>query len=83
MTENMSSSEITPLSGEQLNDLVTSFDASQSNRLAMNAVTAAGIDKVALNYDRSVCCSAASPSPSTTARSPIRTVPVAAGCSAR
>ena len=53
MTENMSSSEITPLSGEQLNDLVTSFDASQSNRLAMNAVTAAGIDKVALNYDRS------------------------------
>ena len=53
MTENTSSSEITPLSGEQLNDLVTSFDASQSNRLAMNAVTAAGIDKVALNYDRS------------------------------
>lgn len=53
MTENTSSSEITPLSGEQLNDLVASFDASQSNRLAMNAVTAAGIDKVALNYDRS------------------------------
>ena len=44
MTENTSSSEITPLSGEQLNDLVASFDASQSNRLAMNAVTAAGID---------------------------------------
>ena len=36
MTENTSSSEITPLSGEQLNDLVASFDASQSNRLAMN-----------------------------------------------
>ena len=53
MTENTSSSEITPLSGEQLNDLVASFDTSQSNRLAMNAVTAAGIDKVALNYDRS------------------------------
>ena len=43
MTENTSSSEITPLSGEQLNDLVASFDASQSNRLAMNAVTAAAV----------------------------------------
>ena len=44
--------EITPLSSDALDGLVSAFDAEPSNRLAMNAVTAAGIAKVALNYDR-------------------------------
>ena len=46
-------SELTPLTGEALNTLRGDFAQSGTNRLAMNAVTAAGIDKVALNYDRS------------------------------
>lgn len=44
--------DITPLSGDELNKLVDDFEASEHNRMAMNAVTAAGIDKVARNYDR-------------------------------
>ncbi len=43
--------DITPLSGDELNKLVDDFEASEHNRMAMNAVTAAGIDKVARNYD--------------------------------
>ena len=44
--------QITPLSGEALDNLRHEFDASAQNRLAMNAVTAAGIQDVARNYDR-------------------------------
>ncbi|MEE8737715.1 MAG: C1 family peptidase [Bifidobacterium sp.] len=45
--------EITPLTHQQLIALRADFDGSDSNRIAMNAVTAAGIEKVARNYDRS------------------------------
>ncbi|MBW3078546.1 C1 family peptidase [Bifidobacterium simiiventris] len=45
-------SEITALSADALGKLRDEFDADGTNRLAMNAVTAAGIDKVARNYDR-------------------------------
>ena len=44
--------EITKLSVEDLQSLRDSFTANETNRIAMNAVTAAGIDKVAKNYDR-------------------------------
>ena len=44
--------ELTPLSAETLGELCADFDSNAANRLAMNAVTAAGIDKVARNYDR-------------------------------
>ena len=44
--------EITKLSVEDLQSLRDSFTADETNRIAMNAVTAAGIDKVAKNYDR-------------------------------
>ena len=44
--------EITKLSVEDLQSLRDSFTAYETNRIAMNAVTAAGIDKVAKNYDR-------------------------------
>ena len=44
--------EITKLSEEDLQSLRDSFTADETNRIAMNAVTAAGIDKVAKNYDR-------------------------------
>ena len=37
---------------EDLQSLRDSFTADETNRIAMNAVTAAGIDKVAKNYDR-------------------------------
>ena len=43
---------ITPLGEEVLAALRNEFDADGTNRMAMNAVTAAGLDKVALNYDR-------------------------------
>ena len=43
---------ITPLAHSTLDDLRTGFEARPQNRLAMNAVTAAGIEKVALNYER-------------------------------
>ena len=43
---------ITPLDHSTLDDLHTGFEARPQNRLAMNAVTAAGIEKVALNYER-------------------------------
>ena len=33
--------DITPLSGDELNKLVDDFEASEHNRMAMNAVTAA------------------------------------------
>ena len=44
--------EITKLSVEDLQSLRDSFTADETNRIAMNVVTAAGIDKVAKNYDR-------------------------------
>ena len=44
--------EITKLSVEDLQSLRDSFTADETNRIAINAVTAAGIDKVAKNYDR-------------------------------
>ena len=45
-------SDITALSAEALDGLRDDFAANATNRLAMNAVTTAGIDKVARNYDR-------------------------------
>lgn len=45
-------SQITPLSANRLHQLREQFDERPGNHLAMNAVTAAGIDKVARNYDR-------------------------------
>lgn len=47
-------SDITTLEPQTLASLREQFDASDANRLAMNAVTAAGIDKVARNYDLSL-----------------------------
>ena len=44
--------QITPLSSEALDNLRQEFDASEHNHLAMNAVTVAGIQNVARNYDR-------------------------------
>ena len=44
--------DITPLSADAWATLVEDFEASDHNRMAMNAVTAAGINKVARNYDR-------------------------------
>ncbi|WP_055427870.1 C1 family peptidase [Bifidobacterium aesculapii] len=44
--------ELQPLSNDALNALREEFDADGTNRMAMNAVTAAGIDTVAKNYDR-------------------------------
>lgn len=43
---------ITPLSADELNQLTADFDSDPVNRMAMNAVTSAGIDKVARNYNR-------------------------------
>lgn len=43
---------MTPLSAQAFDTLRESFNADEKNRLAMNAVTAAGIDKIARNYDR-------------------------------
>jgi bleomycin hydrolase len=44
--------EITPLSEETLSEMREGFESNATNRLAMNAVTASGIEKVARNYDR-------------------------------
>lgn len=46
------SDKISPLSSHDLDDLTSEFEGSKSNVVAMNAVTAAGINKVARNYDR-------------------------------
>ena len=46
------SDKISPLSSHDLDDLTSEFEGSKSNVMAMNAVTAAGINKVARNYDR-------------------------------
>ncbi|KFJ05214.1 C1 family peptidase [Bifidobacterium subtile] len=45
--------EIKPLNETRLEELREGFESGASNRLAMNAVTTSGIDKVARNYDRS------------------------------
>ena len=68
-------SELTPLTDEALNTLRGDFAQSGTNRLAMNAVTAAGIDK-------EVFFSVVSPPSLTMAKPPIRIAPAAAGCSA-
>ena len=44
--------EITELTPEALQSLRDGFEGNDVNRIAMNAVTAAGINKVARNYDR-------------------------------
>ena len=44
--------ELQPLSNDALTVLREDFDDDGTNRMAMNAVTAAGIDTVAKNYDR-------------------------------
>ncbi|MFD0704323.1 C1 family peptidase [Alloscardovia venturai] len=41
-----------PLSAQTLEGLRANFDSREANRIAMNAVTASGIDAVAKNYDR-------------------------------
>ncbi|WP_018143382.1 C1 family peptidase [Alloscardovia criceti] len=41
-----------PLSAQTLEGLRSNFDQREANRIAMNAVTAAGIDGVAKNFDR-------------------------------
>lgn len=43
---------ITPLDQSALEDLCGDFAARPANRMAMNAVTTSGIQKVALNYER-------------------------------
>lgn len=45
-------STMSPLSAKQLTNLEHSFNADVHNRIAMNAVTAVGVEKVAKNYDR-------------------------------
>ena len=72
--------DITPLSADALATLVEDFEASDHNRMAMNAVTAAGINKVARNYDRARLMQRRF---STMAPPPIRIVPAVAGYSAR
>ena len=44
--------ELQPLGEDALSALREEFQADGTNRMAMNAVTVAGIDKVAKNYDR-------------------------------
>ena len=44
--------QLEPLSANRLDTLRHDFDANKSNRMAMNAVTTAGINNVARNYDR-------------------------------
>ena len=44
--------QLKPLSANRLDTLRHDFDANKSNRMAMNAVTTAGINNVARNYDR-------------------------------
>ncbi len=44
--------QLEPLSANRLDTLRHDFDANKANRMAMNAVTAAGINNVARNYDR-------------------------------
>ena len=74
--------DITPLSADALATLVEDFEASDHNRMAMNAVTAAGINKVARNYDRARLMQRRFSTMSTcTATHQI--VPAVAGCSAR
>ncbi|MCI1935407.1 MAG: C1 family peptidase [Bifidobacteriaceae bacterium] len=46
------SSELKSLDAQALKNLEDSFDSSPSNRLALNAVTANGIAKTALNFDK-------------------------------
>lgn len=75
--------DITPLSADALATLVEDFEASDHNRMAMNAVTAAGVNKVARNYDRARLMQRRFPPLSTMAPPPIRIVPAVAGCSAR
>ena len=45
-------SDLKPLDSQKLTDLQDRFAASPTYRLAMNAVTVSGINKVAKNYDR-------------------------------
>lgn len=52
-TEREKMSEITPLSKQQLSEIRERFDENGANRIAMNAVTSAGIEQASRNYDRS------------------------------
>ena len=75
-------SELTPLTDEALNTLRGDFAQSGTNRLAMNAVTAAGIDKVARNYDRARLMQRRFSTIVDNGEATIRIAPAAAGCSA-
>lgn len=75
--------DITPLSADAWATLVEDFEASDHNRMAMNAVTAAGINKVARNYDRARLMQRRFSTIVDNAPPPIRIVPAVAGCSAR
>ncbi|NEG69698.1 C1 family peptidase [Bifidobacterium choloepi] len=44
--------ELKPLDAAKLDELTADFDGNVANTMAMNAVTVAGINKVARNYDR-------------------------------
>ena len=46
------SNQLVPLDDEVLTTLRTSFEAQPAHRLAMNAVTAAGIARVSRNWER-------------------------------
>ena len=80
---NRTMTDITPLSADALATLVEDFEASDHNRMAMNAVTAAGINKVARNYDRARLMQRRFSTIVDNAPPPIRIVPAVAGCSAR
>ena len=75
--------DITPLSADALATLVEDFEASDHNRMAMNAVTAAGINKVARNYDRARLMQRRFSTIVDNGTATIRIVPAVAGCSAR
>ena len=68
---------------DELNKLVDDFEASEHNRMAMNAVTAAGIDKVARNYDRARLMQRRFSTVVDNGTVTHQTVPAVAGCSAR
>ncbi|OZG58716.1 aminopeptidase C [Bifidobacterium tissieri] len=51
-TSATATADFTPLSDARLAELREGFDSREANRIAMNAVTDAGIDKVARNFDR-------------------------------
>ena len=77
------SDKISPLSSHDLDDLTSEFEGSKSNVMAMNAVTAAGINKVARNYDRARLLQRRFSTSLDNGEATHQTARAAAGCSAR